>query len=113
MEWAPLPQYKGGRIRAKPVLQRRSRTEIALDLLLSLKQGESLPTRMMYSANLSWTVLMQQIALLTSEGLLERRDRWYYLTPKGFGAVASYEEAKRLLGEAAIQPVAHELGRRI
>jgi predicted transcriptional regulator len=104
MEWVAIPQDGNGRVRKRSFPLRRSRSEIALDVLISLKQGGNLPTRMMYSANTSWRILTEIISLLSRERLLEKKDRCYYLTQKGFLAVARYEEAKDLLGNAAIPP---------
>ncbi|OGD59379.1 hypothetical protein A3K78_05835 [Candidatus Bathyarchaeota archaeon RBG_13_52_12] len=53
---------------------RRSRFEIYLDILTQVKRGVNLPTRIMYSTNLSWLSLNQVIKQLVFNGLLEENN---------------------------------------
>lgn len=50
---------------------RRSKFEIYMDILTQVKKGVNLPTRIMYSTNLSWLSLNQVMRQLIAQGLLE------------------------------------------
>jgi predicted transcriptional regulator len=65
---------------------RRSRTEMMLDILESVKEGAEGPTRIMQRANLSWSVL---------QGLLERLVRREFVKPETDGARKRYEITPR------------------
>ena len=53
---------------------RRSKFEIYLDILTQVKSGVNLPTRIMYSTNLSWLSLNQVMKQLVSHDLLEEHN---------------------------------------
>lgn len=58
-----------------------------LDILESLKEGTEGPTRIMYRANLSWSVLQELLGHLVNRGLIKPVDegtrKRYQLTAKG------------------------------
>jgi predicted transcriptional regulator len=82
---------------------RRGRLEIFLDVLKVLRRGESKPTRIMYSSNLSWKPLMhilnnfvdQEIIALTND----HGRNHYSLTRKGYEAIEYFETALDKMGE--------------
>jgi predicted transcriptional regulator len=77
---------------------RRGRLEIFLDVLKVLRRGESKPTRIMYSANLSWKPLKQILNSLIKQEIVEvTRDKShnvYSLTEKGFDVLEYFDAAK-------------------
>jgi predicted transcriptional regulator len=66
---------------------RRSRTEMMLDILESVKEGAEGPTRIMYRANLSWPVLQGLLKRLVQRELVKPETdgarRRYEITPRG------------------------------
>ncbi len=134
-DWKPLKETNG-RIQTLQTLTRRSQTEIALDVLLTASQGPIRPTRIMYAANLGWSLTQAYLKVLAEEGLIEQitlspeRARGgfkpylegkkrkgpssvWQITQKGMRAAAAYREAKQLLGRAAIQTVSYDIGEKI
>jgi len=75
-------------------VSRRSRLEIYFDVLEVVNSGISIPTRIMYEANLSWTVGCSVFdTLIKSDFLMEEKEKnalRYYLTEKGRNALAYY-----------------------
>lgn len=86
---------------------RRSKLELFLDVLEAVMKGTEKPTRIMYEANLSWTVLNEILSSLVVQDLLEmidmsmsrdrRNNRVYRITKKGETVVRFYRGAERLL----------------
>jgi predicted transcriptional regulator len=85
---------------------RRSKFEILVDILTQIKGGVSLPTRIMYSTNLSWKPLTQMLDSLVSQGLVEefsdhdedkRSRKTYRITEKGETVLKYFSQAKDLL----------------
>ena len=72
-------------------VERRSRLEVRYDVLRVIADGEVKPTRIMYSANLSFNPLKRILRELVEEGLVceepsrddKRTEREYRLTEKG------------------------------
>jgi len=71
---------------------RRSRFEMRIDILVMIKRGETLPTRIMYGVRLSWSVLQSTLQSLVKQGLIEeynelkgnnRSKKLYRITAKG------------------------------
>jgi predicted transcriptional regulator len=85
-------------------MQRRSRLEVYLDILMVLSGGPMSPTKLMYSTNLSWKPLNQCVKNLLEQGIIiqiqaksanpanERRRRLYTLTLKGNDILKRYQE---------------------
>jgi len=67
--------------------RRRSRKEMMLDVLEAVKEGPERPTRIMYRANLSWSICQDLLGHLVERGLVrpiaEGERKRYDLTPKG------------------------------
>jgi len=67
--------------------RRRSDTQITLEILSTIKNGEKRPTRIMYSCNLSHTSLMNRIDELNAQNLIRvvniRGKECYDITTKG------------------------------
>ena len=55
-------------------MSRRSKLDITLDLLDIIKRGTDGPTRIMYSANISWGPLQKFLRLLQKQGLIIEKD---------------------------------------
>ena len=70
---------------------RRSRFKIYIDILTEIKSGTVLPTKIMYGANLNWTMLKKALKKLKDQGLIQEQSmetnkiskRMYTLTEKG------------------------------
>jgi predicted transcriptional regulator len=101
---------------------RRSKFEILVDILTQIKKGVSLPTRIMYSTNLSWKPLNQMLESLVSQGLVEefsehgedkRSRKTYRITEKGDTVLGYFSQAKDLLDlESTSSSIEVELPRR-
>lgn len=85
---------------------RRSKFEIYIDILALIKSGVVLPTRIMYSANLSWKPLRQILKNLVSQDLIEeeafkerdkRTKKVYRITEKGDNVLRYFNRAKDLM----------------
>jgi len=86
---------------------RRSRFDIALDVLEVASNGIEKPTRIMYAANLSWKTLNEILSALVSKGLIDeidmsrsrdkRNSRSYKITKKGETIIRYYTNAERLI----------------
>ena len=92
---------------------RRSKLEVYLDVLWTIKSGTTKPTRIMYESNLSWKPLQRTLSSLASQGLVaeyepdDNRDRrtttCYELTQKGENVLKYFKRAEDLL-ELEISP---------
>jgi predicted transcriptional regulator len=92
---------------------RRSKLEVYLDVLWTIKNGTRKPTRIMYESNLSWKPLKRTLNSLISQGLVSEyepeynRDRrttkYYELTQKGENVLKYFKRAEDLL-ELEISP---------
>lgn len=90
-------------------MTRRSKLQICLDVLWSIKNGTSKPTQIMYESNLSWRPLQHILKLLVSKELIieidtrntrktdKRTKRRYEITQKGENIVRYLNRAKDLL----------------
>ena len=93
--------------------RRRSKLEVYLDVLWTIKSGTQKPTRIMYESNLSWKPLQRTLNSLASQGLVaeyepdDNRDRrttiCYELTQKGENVLKYFKRAEDLL-ELEISP---------
>jgi len=87
--------------------RRRSRLEVYLDVMWTIKRGTRKPTRIMYGANLSWKPLQRVLDSLISQGLVadtepfdlkdKRTNTCYELTQKGENVLNYFNKAKELL----------------
>ena len=87
--------------------RRRSRLEVYLDVMWTIKNGTRKPTRIMYGANLSWKPLQRVLDNLIKQELIsdkvpfDLRDKrtsvCYELTQKGENVLQYFNKAKDLL----------------
>ena len=85
--------------------RRRSRLETLVEVL-RICEKESLPTRIMYAANLSWKPLHRNLSALVRQGLIReegpstdrRTRRVYYLTDEGRNVLRWFLESGRRMG---------------
>jgi predicted transcriptional regulator len=77
-----------------------------VEVLKQIKEGERKPTRIMYSANLSWKSLKEIISSLVDQGLIyenimnrgrKRTKRRYEITPKGENVLQYYNVVSDLI----------------
>ena len=96
---------------------RRSQLEIYIDVLKTIKEGTTKPTRIMYGANLSWKLLQGVLLSLVDQDLIEEVDQSgsrdkrtnviYRVTSKGDSVIKYFGQAKYLIdvnGEASFNP---------
>jgi predicted transcriptional regulator len=89
------------------MVRRRSKLEIYLDVLWTIKNGTRKPTRIMYGANLSWKPLQRILDSMVDQDLIRevkpagKRDKrssvYYEVTQKGENVVRYFNRAKDLL----------------
>jgi len=76
---------------------KRSKLQICFNVLEVISRGIAKPTRIMYSANLSWNTLLEVFILLTSQDLIKEvkieGSKRYMLTEKGREALIHYKKA--------------------
>lgn len=81
--------------------RRRSKLEIAIDILDAISEGRDRPTRIMYSANTSWIPLQELLEMLLSCGLIVERNqnaaRRYLLTEKGAKTLTYFDSVRNQL----------------
>jgi len=85
---------------------RRSRLEVYVDILDLISNGEMIPTRIMYGANLSWKPLQYMLKELETHELIAEcaSDDWnnrtkkaYKVTDKGVKVLQYFNKAKKLV----------------
>ena len=85
---------------------RRSKFQLSVEVLNQIKQGERKPTRIMYSANLSWKSLKEILDSLVSQELIEeelvgrsskRAKKRYAITEKGENVLQYYSVVSGLI----------------
>ena len=84
---------------------RRSKLDIQLEVLKAVREGVDKPTRIMYSANMSWNPVRKILDSLVKGGLLSvisntvgnRAKRRYEITEKGVSVLNYFEGAKELV----------------
>ena len=94
----------GGRGKLK---HRRSKLEVYLDVLWTIKNGTRKPTRIMYESNLSWKPLQRTLNSLMAQELIheyepkklrdKRTSTCYELTQKGENVLQYFKRAEDLL----------------
>ena len=86
-------------------MPRRSKLEIRLTMLSSIKQGIDKPTRIMYAANLSWKPTQRILIQLEKQDLIKeieendnlKSKKRFEITDKGQAVLKYFEDAKILL----------------
>lgn len=78
-------------------MNRRSRFEIYMDILMALEDGPKNPTRLMYATNLSWAPLQECLRALIMHGSVMESEQTtnrkvYALTQKGSSIIGRYRE---------------------
>ena len=84
---------------------RRTRLEIMLSVLSAVDEGVSKPTRIMYSANMSWNPTRKMLEKLVDEGYLgvseeplgRRSRKRYEITEKGRNVLSYFSGAQELI----------------
>ncbi len=84
---------------------RRSKFQLSVEVLDSIKNGETKPTRIMYSCNLSWKSLKDILSNLVEQTLLEeeiiqgkkRSKKHYSITLKGENVLKYYRMVSGLI----------------
>jgi predicted transcriptional regulator len=85
---------------------RRSKLDIMLSVLSTVKEGVDKPTRIMYATNLSWNPLKEVLSRMVKQELLreievpgnKRSRRRYEVTEKGVNVLTYFEGASEILG---------------
>jgi predicted transcriptional regulator len=76
---------------------KRSRLEIYVDVLKTIRKGTHKPTRIMYRTNLSWKPLMKVLGSLADQGLItvgkEGNHKSYEITEKGKNVLQYFSRA--------------------
>lgn len=84
---------------------RRSKLDITLSVLSSVRDGLDKPTRIMYASNMSWKPIQRILASLVGQGLLReiqvsgtRRSRVLYeITEKGVNVLDYFSGADEII----------------
>ena len=84
---------------------RRSKLDIMLSVLSTVKEGVDKPTRIMYATNVSWNPLQEVLSSLVKQELLreievprnKRSRRRYEVTEKGVNVLTYFEGASEIL----------------
>lgn len=85
-------------------MNRRSRFEIYMDIMMALTDGPKNPTRLMYTTNLSWAPLQECLKTLITQRMVTESEnnssrKVYSLSQKGVTIVNRYKEFTRELTE--------------
>ena len=82
-------------------MPKRSRFEIYIDVLVSIKKGRNRVTPIMYQSNLSYKPTREILDFLIKRGLIASEasgnSTFYQLTPKGVSALSYFEKTKQLI----------------
>ncbi len=84
---------------------RRSKLEIMLNVLGTIERGIDKPTRIMYSANMSWNPTQKVLDKLVKEGHIlvteeygtQRAKKRYVITEKGKNVLTYFKGAEELI----------------
>ncbi len=72
--------------------------ETYFDILRAVASGVQKPTRIMYKANLSWTIMQGYLEKLLAQGLIaeesEEEKRIYRLTQRGFHLLQQFHSVQ-------------------
>lgn len=77
-------------------MNRRSRFEIYMDIMLALVDGPKNPTRLMYATNLSWAPMQECLKILSEQGVITEEGqnssrKAFSLTDRGKEIVNRYK----------------------
>jgi predicted transcriptional regulator len=85
---------------------RRSRLEMALDVLRAVKEGREKPTHAMFRANTSWTTLKKYLKWLVEKGFVKEMEgrgrKTYRITEKGERILEYFEKMEEEIPLAEI-----------
>ena len=84
-----------------PIMPRRGKVEIYIEVLEIISKGETKPTRIMYSANLSWKVFQSILSNLLTQNLVSEGDegsdsrevKRYRVTESGLNVLMYFRKA--------------------
>jgi predicted transcriptional regulator len=84
---------------------RRSKLDIMLSVLSTVKDGVDKPTRIMYAANLTWNPLKEVMSSMVKQEFLreievpgiKRSRKRYEVTEKGVNVLTYFEGASKIL----------------
>ena len=80
---------------------RRSQLEIHMAILDTISTGNEKPTRIMFSANISWLILKKTLQTLESSGLISKDNQKnrsiYSVTERGYSVLKGYRSVKETL----------------
>jgi predicted transcriptional regulator len=87
------------------ISERRSKLDIMITVLKSIRGGMNKPTRIMYAANMSWNstqkvfadLLRQELIFITEEPGAKRAKKRYHLTDKGMKVLEYFQGASSIL----------------
>jgi len=82
------------------VKYRRSRVELYIDVLRAIYNGRRSPSRIVYTANLSYDRVMRCIDFLEEQGLIQRAEdekKRYMVTEKGRDVIQYFSEVETAL----------------
>jgi predicted transcriptional regulator len=85
--------------------KRRSKLDLMMTVLEAIRDGVNKPTRIMYTANMSWNSTQkvfedleeQELIFVTEELGLKRAKKRYHITEKGLNVLRYFEGAKDLI----------------
>jgi len=81
--------------------KRRSQLEIQVAILDTISQGIDKPTKIMFSANISWLILQNALLTLESNDLIikgnQKNRSVYSVTEKGHSVLKDYRALKETL----------------
>ena len=85
--------------------RRRSRLEIILTILSNIRNGMNKPTRIMYSANMSWKPVQKILSTLMEQGLIEMKmnpnsrqsRKRYMIKQKGITLLNYFDKANEIV----------------
>jgi len=87
-------------------MPRRGKVEIYIEVLEIVMKGEAKPTRIMYSANLSWKVFQNVLTNLITQGLINENEeqaskdrdvKRYEITESGMNVLKYFRKATTAL----------------
>ena len=89
----------------KILTNRRTRLEIILDVLRTIRDGTDRPTKIMYNMNMSWTPVQALLSKLVDDGHIKlinkqgpkRIQRRYEITKKGLKVIEYLKGAEGLI----------------
>lgn len=92
-------------LEVKEISNRRSKLEITLSVLKAIESGIDKPTRIMYSANMSWNPTQKVLERLVQEGHIQvteefgnkRAKKRYEITEKGRNVLRYFHGAEELI----------------